>query len=274
EPVQATGLVAGHTGRWIEARLEAEGIAHAFHRLPEGESRLCLAIVQPGGGALTEINEDGPFVPRAEFEAFAARYAALVGESDWVALSGSLPPGLDGEAYMALMAEARSAGKAVSLDTSGPALRRAIEGRPDVVKPNQHEAEEALGYAITPESLPRALGELLDLGARRVALTLGEAGAAIATRDQAFFLTAPRVEPVNPVGSGDSFLAALIFGLRRGMPLAEAGRWAVAAGTANACVAGAAACSRAQIETLLPHVTVSPLAEATWGPASIGKGAS
>lgn len=262
-PVLATGIVAGHTGTYIEDCLEAEAIPHEFHRLSQGESRTCLAIVQPGA-ALTELNEDGAHVDAREFELFVARYEKLLPAANWVALSGSLPPGLSGEAYVRLMTLARQAGKRISLDTSGPALGVALTGGPDVVKPNQQEAEAALGFAVTPESVPRALSDFLALGARTVALTLGGLGAVVANRDEAWFIAAPEVEVVNPVGSGDSFLAGLLTGLNAGAPLPEAARLAVACGSANAAVPGAAACAREHIDTLIARVRPVPLAEAPW----------
>ena len=66
---------------------------------------------------------------------------------------------------------------------------------------------------------------------------------------------------VNPIGSGDSFLAALLTQLGRGAGLGEALRWAVAAGSANAAVAGAAACTYDDIAALVPLTHAVPLAD-------------
>lgn len=269
EPAVATGIVAGHTGAYVESCLDREGIVHAFYRLARGESRTCLAVVHTDLGVQTEINEAGPFVDADEFARFLKRFGELLPQSSWVALSGSMPPGLDGEACLELMKLARLAGKPVSLDTSGPPLAVALSGRPDVVKPNQGEAEELLGWGITPDNLAASLARLTEMGAKLVALSLGGVGAAIATRDQAYFLEAPRVPVVSPIGSGDSFLASLVAALLHGVPLIDAGAWAVAAGSANAALPGAASCSRAQIEALLPLVHACPLAEARWAEAAV-----
>jgi fructose-1-phosphate kinase PfkB-like protein len=177
-------------------------------------------------------------------------------------LSGSLPPGLPPEAYLELIAIAKAAGLPVSLDTSGPELPIALTGAPDLAKPNQGEAELALGGTVSLAGVADALRRLRAMGPRTVALTLGAAGAAIATPDEAWIVTAPPVDVVNPIGSGDSFLATWLHMTRRGAPPAEAARWAVAAGSANAAVPGAAACTRAQIEALLPATRAVPLAEA------------
>ena len=262
EPVLATGFVAGHAGAHVLSLMAGEGIPHNFQRLAAGESRTCLAVVHPEGPPHTEINEPGPRVDEAAFEAFVASYEAMLPQASWVALSGSLPPGLDAEAYLRLIASAKLAGKRVSLDTSGPELPGAIAGAPDVIKPNQKEAELVLGEPLSPANVPAAVERLLALGPRIVALTLGAAGAAIATQGEAWWVAAPDVQVVNPIGSGDSFLAALLAMTDRGASLAEAARWAVAAGSANAALAGAAACSRDEIAALVPLTRAVPLAEA------------
>lgn len=262
EPVLATGFVAGHTGAHVLGLMDAEGIPHDFHRLPAGESRTCLAVVHPEGPPHTEINERGPHVEQADFDAFVERYEALLPRASWVALSGSLPPGLDAAAYLRLIALARQAGKRVSLDTSGPELPGALVGAPDVAKPNQGEAELALGCPVTLDNVQAALTRLRAIGPRVVALTLGGAGAAVSGGDEAWWVAAPDVRIVNPIGSGDSFLAAMLAMINRGATLAEAARWGVAAGTANVAVPGAAACTREAIAALVPLTRVVPLGDA------------
>lgn len=262
EPVMATGVVAGHTGRRIEACLAAEGIPSTFHRLAQGESRVCLAVIDPAGGAPTEINEPGAAIDADDFAAFRMHYSLLLPNCRWVALSGSLPPGLEPDAYAALIRLARAAGKPVSLDTSGAALGALLAEAPDVIKPNQTEAEEVLGVSLVADNLADAVSRLLARGARTVALSLGANGAVFADRDEAWLVPSPPVRVLSPIGSGDAFLAAFLSARLQGRSLAEAGRRAVAAGAANAAVLGAAACSAAEIEALLPRVQPRPLAEA------------
>jgi tagatose 6-phosphate kinase len=263
----ATGGVSGQAGEFSLASLAAEGIAHDFVALDAGESRTCLAVVHPERGTTTEINEVGAAVAPGAFAEFVAKFESLLPASRWVALSGSMPPGLAGEAYLQLMRRAREAGKRVSLDTSGEALQAALAGGPDLLKPNEDEAAWVLGQSVTPETLVPALTALLARGAKAVALTLGARGAAVATRDEAWFYTAPAIDVVNPIGSGDSFLAGLLSALEAGRTLEEAGRLAVACGTANAAVAGAAACSSDLVRTLLPEVRQAPIREAGWASA-------
>lgn len=266
EPALVVGLVAGHTGAHIAHCLDEEGLPHALLRLNTGESRTCVAVVDPRAGTLTEIHETGMAVSAADFEGFLARFEQHAPRARHVALSGSLPPGLGPSAYTALMAAARAHGCTVSLDTGPQTLASALAAGPDLIKPNQPEAEALLGMAIGPDSLVPALDALISRGARAVALSLGAAGAAYAGPEGRYFFAAPEVDVVSAIGSGDAFLAAWLHASGRGADAREAGRLAVAAGSANATVAGAAACGRAAIEALLPHVGVYELdAAPAWG---------
>ena len=44
----ATGLLGGHSGRWVQEALTSQGIAHDFEHVP-GETRTCINIVEPNG---------------------------------------------------------------------------------------------------------------------------------------------------------------------------------------------------------------------------------
>jgi fructose-1-phosphate kinase PfkB-like protein len=54
-------------------------------------------------------------------------------------------------------------------------------------------------------------------------------------------------------------LAGFLAALAEGRPLPDRARWAMAAGAANCAALAAGACTRDQIEALVPQVTVEPL---------------
>jgi sugar/nucleoside kinase (ribokinase family) len=83
--------------------------------------------------------------------------------------------------------------------------------------------------AETLAPLPAAAAaKLLDLGARVVAVTLGEEGAVVARRDQVLRLRAPRVEVRDATGAGDAFVGAFLAGWLGEQDVEGAGRLAVA----------------------------------------------
>ena len=54
----ATGFLGGNNGRIVARALAEEGTQDAFVRV-RGESRLCIAVVDPANGTQTEVNERG-----------------------------------------------------------------------------------------------------------------------------------------------------------------------------------------------------------------------
>ena len=93
---------------------------------------------------------------------------------------------------------------------------------------NEHEAAFLLGEdAQTPEE---SAGKLLDLGPPSAVVTLGGAGAILATENSSRHFPAPEVQVVDTTGAGDAFVGALAAKLAEGTLLEEAVPYAVLAG--------------------------------------------
>ncbi len=87
-----------------------------------------------------------------------------------------------------------------------------------------------------------------DGAARLVAVTLGEAGAFLASAEGVIRLPALPCPVLSAVGAGDSFTAAITLALARGAGLEDALRWGVAAGTAAVICSGTARIRRSDVE--------------------------
>ena len=150
--------------------------------------------------------------------------------------------------YADLARMTRERGGKFIIDTHGPALKAATEARPYLVRLNHLEAQELLGgdADVAAHTLARAL---VRQGLAEIAIvTLGERGAIVASHDEEFELTPPRVTVRSSVGAGDSFVAALTLGLARQWPLREAARFAVAAAAAAVTSEATELCKRPDVE--------------------------
>ena len=81
--------------------------------------------------------------------------------------------------------------------------------------------------------------KLLSLGARVVAITLGEKGALVATEGEVYSLRTPTVQVRDVTGAGDAFVGAFLAGWLDGHGAANSGRCAVAAGAISVGAVGA-----------------------------------
>jgi len=256
ESAIVTGWVGGHAGRFIEEGLAAEGIGAAFVHT-EAESRTCLSIVDSESGGVTEIYERGEPVAESQVAELLAQYRTLLGHVTGVTLSGTLPPGCPPDLYRTLIEIAREQGKPAYLDSSGEALRLGIPGRPALVKPNAAEFADLTGVSLTRSTdIVSAAREVAVRYETAVVVSRGAAGALATDGRAAWEVRAPRVEVRSAVGSGDCLLAGLAFALSRGLPLPEALRYGVAAGSANTLQTGAGRFARTDFERLLSETMI------------------
>lgn len=214
QPVLALGFAGGRTGRLIRAALDAEGLAYDLTAIA-AESRTCTAIIDPSSGSATEVNEPGAAVTRREQDAFLDRFDHALGDAQLVALSGSLPPGLQDNFYATLIDRARAAGIPCLLDTSGRALPPGIAAAPLLAKPNQHEAAILLGGAFDPEDGAFVAYAMPSPGPAVLCLTLGADGAVLHTPAGSWRARPPRLQVLDTVGAGDCFVAGLAAALVR-----------------------------------------------------------
>ncbi|HKF80361.1 MAG TPA: 1-phosphofructokinase family hexose kinase [Thermoleophilaceae bacterium] len=264
QPVIATGVAGGPTGTRIIAHLTEEAILNDFVRIRE-ESRTSTAVVDPTSGEQTEINERGPAVSEAELELFVDKLLYLAKGAAVCVFAGSLPSGVDSALYARLTDELRKLDVTTVLDSEGEPLRLATRASPEVVSPNELEAEELVGHEFADEEDRRtALGEMAELGAREALLTLSDGCFALLREDHAsaptlYRATLEPLEPVSAVGSGDAFLAGFVSARYGDKPAEECLRFAVACGAESTQHFGAGVLDPREVERLLPEVRVETL---------------
>lgn len=247
-PAMAVVVVGGAAGDWILSDLERAGIPARALRAP-GESRTCLELVEPGG-RVTQVHGRGVCGSAGLVDALLATCEGL--EASWLAVCGSLAPGLPADCVARLVERARRRGVRSAVDTSGAALTAALAAGPDLLRVNRTELGDALG--IEPEAAP---GDPRSRGVGLGVVSAGEGPVHAWSAEGARLRLHPPVVPlVNPVGCGDAMLAGLLARLAAGADATEALRFglALAAADAESPVAGRPDSARAA--ALVPAVRV------------------
>jgi 1-phosphofructokinase family hexose kinase len=259
QPVIATGVAGGPTGTRIVEHLTEEGILNDFVRIRE-ESRTSTAVVDPTSGDQTEINEHGPHVSDQELDLFVDKLLYLAKGAAVCVFAGSLPRGVDSGLYGRLVEEMRRLGVTTVLDSEGEPLLTATRRGPDVVSPNELEAEGLVGHEFSDEDdRRRALGEMVEMGAREGIITLADGCLAVLGEGSARSLyraTLEPLEPVSSVGSGDALLAGFVAARYGGRDPEDCLRFAVACGAESTQHFGAGVLEQREVERLLPEVRV------------------
>jgi 1-phosphofructokinase family hexose kinase len=258
-PVIATGLAGGPTGARLMERLAEESILTDFTWIA-GESRTNLAVIDPTSGEQTEINERGPEVSAEELERFLEKLLYLARGARLCAIAGSLPPSVPPSFSARMVEELKALGVETIVDTEGEPLLASLRAGPAAVMPNVREAEGAVGHEFNDrEDLLSGLRSLVELGATDAVITRPEGCVAslLGADDQrhTFEVTAPDVEPVATVGSGDAFLAGFVAARYDGRDPEECLRFAVACGAESTQHFGAGGIDPDEVERLVPGVS-------------------
>ena len=226
----------GEEGQHLVRLLQAEGVDPICVWIA-GHTRSNLTLAEPDG-TVTKINEPGPVLSPADFEAVlnellvaAAGPTELRAGADWVVVCGSTPPGVPVDAMAQLCEGLVAAGVRLAVDTSGPALHAAATAGAALVKPNREELAEVVARELTTiGDVVDAARELQSWGAGAVLASLGADGAVLVDDDGVIVGNAPVDRPRSAVGAGDALLAGfLAAGAKGGVALAEALAWGAAA---------------------------------------------
>jgi 1-phosphofructokinase len=256
-PTAALGFLGGATGCRLADAMATLAIESDFITVP-GETRTNLTLTD--GEREIKVNDAGPSVSSTAVDALLARVRQRARESSAVVLSGSLPPGVPADLYAELIRIIRDEGSKPILDTAGPPLVHGVAARPYLIKPNRREAEALLGITLdTDDAIPEAVRRLSGYGIPIVAVSLGARGAVLAGEGTAWRAEAPPVAVQSTVGSGDAFLACLLFALLGGADPNTALAVGTAAGSASVTLPGSRLCTPSELGRMLPHVQVHPL---------------
>ena len=234
------GLLGGHTGRMVAAMAREAGYEAEWTWF-DGETRTCT-IIADADGVSTVINESGQ-VGGSDWRALADDVCRVAEKQrvSAICFCGSVPEGAPTDAPADAIQRLKALGKRVWIDTSGRALSNAIAAKPFAIKVNAEELAAAMKFdAQRRTEVIAAAKALLNDGIQILVISLGAEGALLFAKDVFLKATPPRIQPVDPIASGDCLHAGIVTALARGESHAEAIRSGVAAGAVNALYAGGA----------------------------------
>ncbi len=202
----------GEGGDMIEAFLKSKNVETDFV-LTKGGIRTNIKICDIKNGTYTDLNESGAPVSEKELWHLFEKAEEAAKKSGIVYMGGSLPMGAEPDTYAKIIKLCRAHGAISAVDTSGAALKAAIEELPDIIKPNAKEAAELLGKDInTVKDAAEAAKTLYNTGIKNVLLTLGADGSVCAGESGIIRVYPLPVTVKSTVGAGDSFLAGFVYG--------------------------------------------------------------
>lgn len=255
--------VGGESGRFVTRTLAGEGLhVETFDAGDGAPTRTCTTLLFGDGTPPTELVEESQPVAEEILTRIHRAADAKFLHARAAVCSGSLTPGAPTDFYARFVRLGREQGVRVVVDAQGEPLRAALRERPFLVKPNRDEAAATLGFSLTGNAeadARTAVNALLEAGAEWALVSMGKAGSLLGGREDAkrYRFTPPPVNAVNPIGSGDSLTAGLLYALvERGESVVDAATFGTACGAANAMTLTSGVLNPADVWALLPDVTV------------------
>jgi 6-phosphofructokinase 2 len=172
---------------------------------------------------------------------------------DFIIASGSLPPGIPMDIYAQLSKISKSINAKFVVDTSGEALKKAVNEGVYLLKPNLEELGILLDLKdLKTENIEIAARELMTKNQIEIiVVSLGANGAMLVTKEEAFTIKPPKVTVKSTVGAGDSMVAGIVFGLSNNLSLKECLQYGIACGTATTMNLGSELCNKNDVDGLL-----------------------
>ncbi|WP_460815867.1 1-phosphofructokinase family hexose kinase [Microbacterium petrolearium] len=239
--------------------------------------RANLTLTDPEGET-TKINLPGPVLDEARADALIDAVVEAADGAAWLALCGSLPPGVPADFYVDVVRAVRERTERpprIAVDASGAPLAYVVaHAAVDLIKPNEDELA-GLVYALGDargELGPREGAQVypglrsrfsadpaaaaVELAApvvpalvRSALITLGGDGAVLIDAHGAWAGQPPRTEVRSTVGAGDSALAGYLLADLAGDDAAGRLRSAIRHGSATAALPGTQLATPADLPT-------------------------
>lgn len=189
--------------------LESYGVSYGYVQVP-GSVRENLSMNCPALHQETRLCMKGFSVTPEDGDALIRLVMDQMPIGSYIALCGSLPPGICGADFVRYCKTLRNTGYYVLVDCPSLTIPELKEIQPWLIKPNEKEAMALLGLSeqVSGEILAQKLTEIFP----QVIVSLGADGLVYANKEQMLRKHALPTDVYTTVGAGDSLVAGFLYG--------------------------------------------------------------
>ncbi len=233
----ALGILGGLTGRMFQIRMKRDFDNKIFTSFlyVEDETRENLTLVDKISKTITTLNLPSPRISQRSFELFMKKYEALLSRVKICEIGGTIPTGIPLDVYHKMVEMAKKVGVMTIVNAHGEPLRHAVEAGPDIVKPDIRGSKKVLGKTLnTLDDYVSSAKEIISMGAKMVIYSFEVKNDLVVTPEWAYlFKMKGEIKRINLMGTGDAYIAGLIYGILKGKDFFESSRCAAAAAIAD-----------------------------------------
>jgi len=251
---KAIYLAGGHSGNFFAHLLKKESVESLAVEI-DCYTRENLTVFEKQSKRQYRFGMPGPRVSEKEWKQLLA-LLEKIDDASFIIASGSVPEGVPEDIFAHISTIAKKKNAKFIVDTSGNALKYAVNEGAYLLKPNLAELSTLVGQKRIDENrVVEAAKEIISKGKTKVmVVSLGEKGAILLTGNETSHITPPLVERKSTVGAGDSMVAGIVISLSKGKSLLEAAKYGVACGTAATMNPGTELCRLEDAERLYAEI--------------------
>lgn len=243
----------------------SSGLIDCDFVLVPGRTRENLTLNDPVNQTQTHLREAGFEVSEEQIVKLENQLLKTANPEQLIVFAGSLPPGLSANRWGVMLDRCLGAGSPVAVDTSGEALREALNRPLWLAKPNLDEFLDAMMPApdqsshLTATTVVHELASVLSGKIKNLLISHGRDGAYLYAENRIWHgeQRIPDQQVANTVGCGDSLVAGFIAGMVEQQTAENALRFSIAAATANLKQSNKLNFTRAEVEQINDEVELA-----------------
>lgn len=239
----------GYSGKFLNVLLEREDISVLNIEIQQ-HTRENMIVLDNATNQQYRFGMPGQHLEENEWE--SCLKTVEENGSGFIVASGSLPPGVPADILARIAKIAKRQNRKLIVDSSGEALRLALEEGVYLVKPNLGELSRLVGKEeLELKEIEPIAKDLIRKGnCEIVVVSMGPLGAMLISSDATYNIVAPLVKKRTTVGAGDSMVAGIMLYLAEDKSLKEALQYGVACGTAATLNTGTSLCTKEDADRL------------------------
>jgi 1-phosphofructokinase family hexose kinase len=224
----------GNDGKILRDCLKKEGLQFTSVHI-ESETRNAAVIISKNDNKVTSFFSENPMITDKEIEEMKSRIEKMIVNCEMVVISGSSPSANADSLVPFTIELANKLDKVSVCDYYGNNLDEVLNSSPTILHNNISESEESLKVNLRNETdIKKFLQSLYQKGIKRTFLTDEDKEFYAQNFDYIYKITPPKINTIDSTGSGDAFVAGLIYSWKKSFVFEESLKFATACGAANA----------------------------------------
>ncbi|MDO8549696.1 MAG: PfkB family carbohydrate kinase [Ignavibacteria bacterium] len=252
-------FLGGNNGKIIKLLLSEEKIDFTFVQT-KNETRYSVITIDNSNRKATTFFGPDYHILFQEVEEFKLKLEKMIKNCEIVVFSGSSPCRETDSVFPFGIEISNRYNKISVCDTYGNHLKDCIEQSPTVLHNNVFEVEQSLNISLKTENDKlNFLNHLYSKGIKQSFITNGKEDIYASNFDYHYKVENLKIEEVDATGSGDSFVAGIVYNLYKDKTFEESIKLASALGSLNALTLDICNVSLDEAEKIADQIKLSTI---------------